>query len=189
MITNNSIIPTGQTIKDEMDFLGMDYKQLSELTGLTEKHLLKVVSGHFKISQRTSKLISKALKIPLQVLENLEEEYQFQVESVNKRLPVIKRLKLGEDMANFLEKWDDPTALGFLAEWSLEKIFNGSSSKEMDNMGVDFISEKGVTYQVKCSTIGAESSYKALVKKVRNCDKIILVYADTEKKKMFYTVQ
>lgn len=108
---------------------------------------------------------------------------------MNMKLPVVKRLRLAEDMVTFFNKWDCPVEIGFLVEWSLEKIYNGQSTNEMDHLGVDFTSEKGTTYQVKCSTVGDNSSYKALIKKTRDVDKIILAYADQKTKHIYYTVQ
>ncbi len=101
----------------------------------------------------------------------------------------VNRLRLAEDIITFFGKWDDPTAIGFLVEYSLEKLYDGTSSKDLDNEGIDFISPRGTAYQVKCSTVGDNSSYKALIKKCRNADRIILAYADTENKKVTYTVQ
>lgn len=100
----------------------------------------------------------------------------------------IKRCKVAEDMVSFFDKWSDPTAIGFLTEWSLEKIYNGTSTKELDNLGIDFISEGGKTFQVKCSTVGTNASYNAMIKKCRNTQYIILAYADVEEKKIYYTV-
>ncbi|MGL5962713.1 MAG: hypothetical protein ACRCZ0_12295 [Cetobacterium sp.] len=101
----------------------------------------------------------------------------------------IHRLRLAEDTISFFDKWDDATGIGFLVEYSLEKIFNGRSSKELDNEGIDFISQAGTTYQVKTSTVGENTNYKQMIKKCRNAQKIILAYADTKQKKVYYTIQ
>lgn len=99
----------------------------------------------------------------------------------------IKRCKLAEVELNRQEAWLDPTKAGFIVEWSIMMMYNGFTSKELDNVGIDFVSEGGKTFQVKSSRRGATGDWNKAIKDYRNAQYLILAYIDVENKRVTYT--
>lgn len=100
----------------------------------------------------------------------------------------IKRCKLAEVELNRQEAWEDPTKAGFIVEWCIMMLYNGFTSKELDNVGIDFVSEGGKTFQVKSSRRGHNNDFKRMIKEYRNAQYLVLVYIDVKEKRVTYTI-
>lgn len=69
-------IPPGETIKDELDFLGMNQKEFSKRLGLAEKTVSQIINGIAPITYETSIKLENVLGIPASTWNNLESQYR-----------------------------------------------------------------------------------------------------------------
>jgi HTH-type transcriptional regulator/antitoxin HigA len=95
---NNDFIPTvaiapGETIKENMEFLGMNQKELAARLGITPKHLTNIINGIASITYETALKLESVIGPGAQFWMNLEANYQ-----LNKA-----RLKEQEKLDNDLE--------------------------------------------------------------------------------------
>ena len=88
-IPNKSIHP-GYTIAKALAREGMTQKSLSERTGLTEKHLSRIINGEASITVETALLLENALGGAASFWINLEKNYQ-ETEARLERLVLVKK--------------------------------------------------------------------------------------------------
>ena len=69
-------IPPGETIKDELEFLGMNQKEFSKRLGLAEKTVSQIINGIAPITYETSIKLENVLGIPASTWNNLESQYR-----------------------------------------------------------------------------------------------------------------
>ncbi|NLA11182.1 MAG: HigA family addiction module antidote protein, partial [Firmicutes bacterium] len=86
-------IPPGETIRENMRYLGMNQKELALRLGLTTKHLSNVLNGKDSITYETALKLETVLGPGAQFWMNLETNYQL----------TRARLKREADMAADLE--------------------------------------------------------------------------------------
>ncbi len=95
---NNNFLPTvaippGETIKENMRFLGMTQKELATRLEMTPKHLSNIVNGNDPITYETALKLETVLGPAAQFWMNLETNYQLHK----------SRLKKDEEFRNDLE--------------------------------------------------------------------------------------
>ena len=78
---NNSFIPTvaippGETIRENMEFLGMNQKELATRLDITEKHMSNIVNGNSPITYETALKLELVIGAKAQFWMNLESNYQ-----------------------------------------------------------------------------------------------------------------
>ena len=95
MIYNpNKAIHPGHTIAKALVSDGMTQKNLSERTGLSEKHLSKIINGEASITIETALLLENALGGSSSFWINLEKNYQ-EIKARLERISLIeKEIKL-----------------------------------------------------------------------------------------------
>src|SRR3989338_7433961 len=72
----NKAIHPGHVISRTLGREGMSQKNLSERTGLTEKHLSQIINGNASITVETALLLENALGVSASFWINLEKNYQ-----------------------------------------------------------------------------------------------------------------
>lgn len=72
----NKAIHPGHVIERALEREGMSQRNLSERTGLTEKHLSQIINGNASITVETALLLENALGGPASFWINLEKNYQ-----------------------------------------------------------------------------------------------------------------
>ncbi|SHF12159.1 HTH-type transcriptional regulator / antitoxin HigA [Tissierella praeacuta DSM 18095] len=69
-------VPPGETLKEQIDSMGMTQVELAKRTGLTTKHINEIIKGKSPITQETSLKLEYVLGIPASFWNNLEANYQ-----------------------------------------------------------------------------------------------------------------
>lgn len=78
---NNEFVPTvaippGETIRDNMNFLGMNQKELATRLDITPKHLSNIINGNSPITYETALKLELVIGPSAQFWINLESNYQ-----------------------------------------------------------------------------------------------------------------
>lgn len=95
-------IPPGETIKENMKFLGMNQKELAARLGLTPKHFSNIINGNSPITYDTALMLETVIGPSAQFWMNLETNYQLnkaRIEKHNKLdldLEILKRIPYKE---------------------------------------------------------------------------------------------
>jgi HTH-type transcriptional regulator/antitoxin HigA len=82
-------VPPGETLKETIDSLGMSQKELAIRTGLTEKHISHIITGHSPITYETADKLELVTGVPARVWNNLEMNYRERLEKIE----ATRRLK------------------------------------------------------------------------------------------------
>lgn len=69
-------IPPGDTIRENMEFLGMNQKELAARLGITTKHLSNIINGNSPITYETALKLESVIGPSAQFWMNLETNYQ-----------------------------------------------------------------------------------------------------------------
>ena len=69
-------IPPGETIKENMDFLGMKQKELAARMGISEKHLSDILNGKSPITYDTAIKLESIIGPSAEFWMELENGYQ-----------------------------------------------------------------------------------------------------------------
>lgn len=95
MIANNlhPAQPThpGEIIKDEIDYLGISQKDLSENTGISYSIINEIIHGKRQVSVEYAMLLEAALNIDADMLINMQQN--FNKEMALRNTPFMERLK------------------------------------------------------------------------------------------------
>lgn len=70
-------IPPGDTIKENMIFLGVNQKELAARLHITEKHLNDIIRGNAPITYEIAKKLETEIGTSVQFWLQLEANYQF----------------------------------------------------------------------------------------------------------------
>lgn len=100
---NNDFTPSvaispGETIRENMDFLGMNQKELAIRLGITTKHLSNVFNGNAPITYDTAIKLQTVIGPSAEFWMNLETNYQLnkarleKQEAINAELEIIKNI-------------------------------------------------------------------------------------------------
>jgi len=69
-------IPPGETLKENLKYLGMTQYELARRTGLSPKHINEIIKGKSAITEETALKLEYVLGIPASFWNNLESNYQ-----------------------------------------------------------------------------------------------------------------
>lgn len=69
-------IPPGETIRENMEFLGMDQEELAARLGITPKHLSNILNANAPITYETALKLETAIGPGALFWMNLETNYQ-----------------------------------------------------------------------------------------------------------------
>ncbi len=95
-------IPPGETIKENMEFLGMSQKELAARMGITEKHLSNILTGKASITYDTALNLECVLGPSAEFWMELESGYQLDKARLEKEdelaidLEILKSIKYKE---------------------------------------------------------------------------------------------
>ena len=78
-------IPPGETIEEEIQFLGMSRQELSDQTGIPRKSLDEVIQGELPVTKEVAQAIEEVLGISATLLVNIEARYQRTLARANAR--------------------------------------------------------------------------------------------------------
>jgi HTH-type transcriptional regulator/antitoxin HigA len=109
-------IPPGETIRENMEFLGMDQEELAARLGITPKHLSNILNANAPITYETALKLETAIGPGAQFWMNLETNYQLnkarleKQEELNLDLEILKEIPY-KKMSDFgwLENTADQT--------------------------------------------------------------------------------
>jgi len=68
-------IHPGESLNDELDFLGLTQVELAQRTGLSEKHISQIINGVDPISPETSIKLERAIGTPATFWNNLQKDF------------------------------------------------------------------------------------------------------------------
>lgn len=71
--------PPGATLRETIERLGIDQRELADRTGLTAKTLNQIIQGKAPLTHQTAMLLERVTKVPARIWNNLEAEYQEQL--------------------------------------------------------------------------------------------------------------
>lgn len=96
---NNEFVPTiaippGETIRENMDFLGMNQKELATRLGITEKHLSNILNGNASITYETALKLELVIGPSAQFWMNLETHYQLDKARLTKQDDINSDFKI-----------------------------------------------------------------------------------------------
>ena len=69
-------IPPGETVEEEIEYIGMSKKELADNTGIPLQDINDILSGAMPISHDIAVAFERALGIPASLLVNLEARYE-----------------------------------------------------------------------------------------------------------------
>ncbi len=69
-------IPPGETLAEEIGFMGMTPEELAKKTDLSTQIIAEIIRGETSITDDTAKRLEKALGVPAHLWINLEARYQ-----------------------------------------------------------------------------------------------------------------
>lgn len=114
-------IPPGETIKENMEFLGMNQKELAKRLDISEKHLSNIVNGNSPITYDTALKLETVIGPSAKFWMNLETNYQLSKSRLEEEQDLDKDLEILKGIP--YKKMSD---LGWVDETSsrTERIFN-----------------------------------------------------------------
>lgn len=69
-------VPPGSTLRETIEALGMDQKELAVRTGLSKKTINRIIKGVDPLSQETAIRLERATGVPARMWNNLEMQYR-----------------------------------------------------------------------------------------------------------------
>lgn len=111
-------VPPGEILEYELEIREMSQKELSDRTGITQKHLISIFKGDSAITPQTAIKLERVLGMPVDYWLNLESQYReilarkSEQEQLIRDLEWLKRVPVNE-MAKrgWIEKPNDKMAL------------------------------------------------------------------------------
>jgi HTH-type transcriptional regulator/antitoxin HigA len=117
----NFAIHPGQTLKDELEFLDLTQVELSQRTGLSEKHISQIINGADPITSDTAIKLEIALGTPATFWSNLQKNYDLTIA----RIAAEKRIAKEIEEAKKFTCYSELVALG-----CIEKATNWKTKTE-----------------------------------------------------------
>lgn len=90
----NIAIHPGYTLSKVLDGEGMSQKDLSERTGLTEKHISQIINGEASITVETALLFENALSGSASFWINVEKHYQETKARLERRSQILEEVRM-----------------------------------------------------------------------------------------------
>lgn len=114
-------IPPGETIKENMEFLGMSQKELAVRIGITEKHLSNILNGKAAITYDTALNLESVLGPSAEFWIELESGYQLDKARLEKENELAIDLNVLKDI-----KYNEMSKRGWIRNTSIraERVIN-----------------------------------------------------------------
>lgn len=111
-------VPPGDTLRETIEHLGIDQRELADRTGLTPKTLNEIIQGKAPLTHQTAVLLERVTNVPARIWNNLEAVYREQLARLEARSQVaddvewLKRIPTKELIRRgYLEECDDKIAM------------------------------------------------------------------------------
>ena len=78
-------IPPGETLREVMESLGMNKKELSKRSGLSEESINRIFQGNQAITKETANCLEQATGVPASMWNNLEAQYRVQLVKIREK--------------------------------------------------------------------------------------------------------
>ena len=88
----DSVLPPGDTLKEQLDALGIPQADLARRTGLSTKHINQIVQGSAALTPETALLLERAVGIPAALWNQLEATWRTYVSREESRKALSGRL-------------------------------------------------------------------------------------------------
>ena len=75
-LLSDTPIPPGETIEEEIEFVGMTRQELSVETGIPNQTLVEILKGKTPVTQEIAVALERVLGVSASLLVNLEARYQ-----------------------------------------------------------------------------------------------------------------
>lgn len=95
--TKTLAIPPGETIREQLEYEHLTQKDLARLTGLSEKHISRLVNGRVILTPATAALLEKALGLSARFWLNLEAGYRADLLAVAEEEAAMKAAGLSPE--------------------------------------------------------------------------------------------
>ncbi|WP_405842550.1 XRE family transcriptional regulator [Streptomyces sp. NBC_01518] len=121
----DSARPPGETLKDQLDALGIPQADLARRTGLSTKHINQIVQGTAVLTPETALLLERTTRIPASMWNQLEAAWRTHVtrdqelKQLSKRIDWLEKFSLPELVKRKILPTKDKTVenLQRLLEW------------------------------------------------------------------------
>ena len=123
---NSEFMPTvaiapGETIRENMEFLGMNQKELAARLDITQKHLSNILNGNSPITYDTALKLESVIGPSAQFWMNLETNYQLNKTRLEEQEKLFEDLKILKDIP--YKKMSDFGWVGVTSD-RVERVFN-----------------------------------------------------------------
>ncbi|WP_213974289.1 HigA family addiction module antitoxin [Tepidanaerobacter acetatoxydans] len=114
-------IPPRETIKENMEFLGMNQKELAARLNITPKHLSNIINGNAPITYDTALKLETVIGPSAQFWMNLETNYQLNKARLEKQAKLDRDLEILKEIP-----YKEMSEFGWVKETNdrIEKVFN-----------------------------------------------------------------
>ncbi len=90
---SNIAVPPGETLLEELEYLNINQKELSEKTGISQKNIKEIIIGKAPITSSIALKLEKALGVNANFWNNLERNYRLDLERIKgKNIKVEKKI-------------------------------------------------------------------------------------------------
>lgn len=92
----NFVVHPGQTLKDELEFLQLSQVELSQRTGISEKHISQIINGADPITSDTAVKLERVLSSPATFWSNLQKNYELNCARIAFEKKIEKEVEEGK---------------------------------------------------------------------------------------------
>lgn len=126
-------IHPGETLRDELEFLNLTQVELSNRTGLSEKHISQIINGVEPITSETALKLERAIGTPATFWNNLQKNYDLNAARINS----VKKIYKEVVEAKKFKCYSDLVELGFVED---SKNWNIKTENLLKFFGVNSLS-------------------------------------------------
>ena len=109
--TKTIAIPPGETIKEQLEDRHLTQKDLARLTGLSEKHISRLVNGQVILTPETAARLEQAIEVPARFWLALEAGYRADLLKVQEENAAAKTPEDGLSMQEWIAQELTPRLL------------------------------------------------------------------------------
>lgn len=91
-------IPPGETIREQLNEIGMKQKEFAIRMGMSEKHISKLINGEVQLTIETARRLEMVLGAPTQFWCNLESLYREDILKVAEEESMMEDILLADNM-------------------------------------------------------------------------------------------
>ena len=112
-------IHPGESLKDELEFLGLTQVELAQRTGLSEKHISQIINSVDPITPETAIKLERAMGTPASFWNNLQKDYDLAVA----RIATDKKIEREINEAKKFKCYSEMVELGYIkkaTDWKIK---------------------------------------------------------------------